>query len=1558
PIRPLPRDGRRFPLSFAQQRLWFLDQLEPESPFYNIPEVVRLRGQLDLEALEQALNVVARRQEALRMRIVASDGQPALVIEPPEWIDTHPIRVWMHNLGVLPVGEREVEAFRLVRDEAQHPFRLEDAPLLRATVIRLTETEHVLALVMHHIIGDAWSSGILVREVTTAYKALTAGRMPVLPDLPVQYADYAVWQREWLQGEALEQRLAYWRTHLSGLPPLLDLPVDRPRPAVQTYNGAHTIITLSPALNHDVRALAQREGATLFMILLTAFATLLRRYSGQEEFAIGVPVAGRSHAEMEGVIGFFVNTLALRMNLTGHPSFREALQQVRATALDAYAHQDVPFEMVVDALQPERSMSHTPIFQVMMVMQHARMPAIDLPDLTLSPIEYVGATSHFDLTLVAAEQGADLTIAFEYNTDLFDEATIERVARHFQTLLEGAVASPDTSIDRLPLLSREEYDRLLIAWNATDTLYPTDQYVHERIARQAQRTPTATAVITDREQWTYADLDRCANQLAHYLRQHGVGPETIVALALERSPAWLVSMLAVLKAGGAFLPLDPRQPPTRLRLLLADAQPRVLLTTRAFADDLVAAMASIAAATAPVLITLDAEEAWRWQISDPPDVMVMPSNAAYVIYTSGSTGMPKGVVVEHRNLINHNHAIVALFDLQPSDRILQVASPVFDMALEETLPALTAGATIVLRPDPLPSAEELLTLIERYGITLLDIPTAVWQAWTDDLTTIGARVPDCVRLVTPGGEAALSRTYRAWRGVAPVKSRWLNSYGPTETTISASFYEPERADEAMPVMPIGRPMPNTRFYVLDPQRQPVPIGVAGELYIAGAGVARGYLNRPALTAERFVDLAIATDCPDMPVIRCRAYRTGDRVRWRADGNLEFLGRFDDQVKVRGFRIELGEITATLLAHPAVRDAVVVVQQHETQVRLIAYVVGIDGVPSDLDAFVSARLPAYMIPAAYVALEALPRLASGKVDVRSLPSPEASVAGDDDTAPRGAVETRLAAIWAEVLGVARVGRTDNFFALGGDSILSIQVVARARQAGIAITPRGMFQARTLADLAQLAAGGATPQLAEQGLVTGTVPLTPIQRWFFAQPWSNPHHWNQSLLFETRAPLDRRLLEAAVARLVEHHDALRLRFACNQESWQQTNAGFDSDAPPPEAQVEWVDLSACTSAELPAAIEAAAAHIQSSLNITQGPIARVAYFHCGAAGADRLLIVVHHLAVDGVSWQILLEDLQTAYRHLAAGDLVHLPPKTTSFRAWAERLTTYASSEEISSELDYWRALYPLPGIPGLDRMTPESNLERLARRVQVALSASETETLLREAPTASGAEVQDVLLTALAQTLVRWIGRRPVAVTLEAHGREPLFDDLDLSRTVGWFTTIFPVLLDPGPTDDPIAALKAIKEQVRRVPRRGIGYGVLRYLSAALPEEPLPPISFNYFGQVDRSFTADMLVAPARERRGPEQDPDSPRAHLIDVTAVVVDGCLDTEWTYSAAIHDEQTIRHLANTFITAVQTLIGSMRGPESAAYTPSDFALAGLDQRQLDRLIARIGRSKESIVR
>jgi len=1620
-IEPVPRDGE-LPLSFAQQRLWFLDQLEPGSPLYNVPDAVRINGPLDVAALERSLNEIVRRHEVLRTTFPTVDGKPVQVIAPDLTI---PLPVV--DLTGLPEAEREPEALRQAREQARRPFDLARGPLLRARLLRLGEEDHVALMIMHHIASDGWSTGVLVQEIAALYDAFSHDRPSLLPELPIQYADFAHWQRNWLQGEILEAQLDYWKQQLKGLPPLLELPTDRPRPALQSFHGAHHTFILPKSLSEACKALGQQEGATLFMTMLAAFQTLLYRYTGQEDISVGTPIANRNRAELEGLIGFFVNTLVLCTDLSGEPSFRELLKRVREAALGAYAHQDLPFEMLVNALQPERDLSHTPLFQVMFILQNAPMEALELPGLTLSQLEVGTGVATFDLTLAIGEGPDGLSGALEYNTDLFDAATIQRMVGHFQTLLEGIVADPDQPISTLPLLTETEGHQLLVEWNDTATDYPQDRCIHHLFEAQVERTPDVIAVAFPStssghrkdECLTYDELNWRANQLAHYLRKLGVGPETLVGLCVDRSLEMVISLLGILKAGGAYLPLDPAYPQERLAFMLQDSLVSVLLTQAWLVANL--PISDLRSPTSNLqIICLDAD--WETIAQESEENPVTAENAAYVIYTSGSTGKPKGVPVPHRSVVNHNLAVAEQFRLQPGDRVLQFATINFDTAVEELFPTWLSGATVILRADDmLATGEDLMRLVEKEKLTVLDLPTAYWHEWVYELSLLGEPLPESLRLVIVGGEKASSERLAAWQKIAGADVSWMNTYGPTEGTIIATLYEPSLGDGAWAVeteIPIGRPIANAKIYLLDRNQQPVPVGVPGELHIGGVGVARGYLNRPELTAERFIPDPFAPTYPSPASgggregVGVRLYKTGDLARYLPDGNIEFLGRVDHQVKVRGFRIELGEIEAVLGQHPAVREAVALARGDEQgHKRLVAYVVPEqEESPNigELRSFLKEKLPEYMVPSTFVTLDTLPLMPSGKVNRRALPAPDQTRPELESVyvAPRTPVEEVLAGIWSQILGLEQVGVHDNFFELGGDSILSIQVIARANQAGLHLTPTQIFQHPTVASLAAVAGTGRDIQ-AEQGTVEGPLPLTPIQRWFFEQDLPEPHHWNQAVLLEVQQPpstefipshalsrvegeaeglrrrtepaevagLEPALLEAAVGHLMEHHDALRLRFrqiskSANQQisesanqrgesGWKQVNAGMDGDIP-----FTWVDLSALPEREQVPVIEAAAAETQASLDLAVGPLLRVAYFDLGAERPGRLLMVVHHLAVDGVSWRILLEDFQMAYQQLSRGEAVQLPPKTTSFQYWARRLREYAQSGAVREELPHWLAVSQ-NGLAHLPVDYPGgANTEASARSVTVSLGAEETQALLQEVPAAYRTEINDVLLTALGQAMARWTGSRALMIDLEGHGREDILENVDISRTVGWFTTVYPVVLNLEDTDGPGEALKAVKEQLRQVPNRGIGYGLLRYLSEdeevvkSLQTLPQPEVGFNYLGQLDQSLSKTLSFGPARESRGPDHSLQGRRSHLLEINGGIDRTWLRLEWTYSENLHRRDTIKRLAQYYIEALRALIAHCQSPDAGGVTPSDFPLAKLDQRKLDKVLAKLNRSKGKVSR
>jgi len=1030
----VPRDhpaDAGWPPSFAQQALWYLDRLAPGQPTFNVTSSVRVAGPLDVGALTRAFGEMVRRHESLRTAFPVVDGRPVARVS-LEWDLPLP----GVDLSHLPGPARLTEARRIAEEEARRPFDLTAGPLLRATLIRLAPEDHAVLLAMHHIVTDGWSFGVAAGELATLYGAFRRGEPSPLPPLAIQYADYAQWQHERLRGGLLDGLIGYWTDRLAGVP-ALELPTDRPRPPVRTGLGGLRGFALPPGLSAAVRDLCRREGITPFMALLGAFEVLMSRYSGQVDFAVGSPSANRTRAEVEGLIGYFINMITLRADLSGDPSFREILGRVREAALGAFEHQELPFDVLVESLRPARDPSRTPLFQVAFVLQNNQVPDAERHDLDLDALEAVGGngTAKFDLTLGMAETDEGFSGSLEYSTDLFDEATADRMIGHFAALIGEATADPDRRVSALSLLGPAERDQVVSEWNRTDAEVPDDARVHRLVEAQARRTPEAEAVVASEGGGvlTYAELNARANRLARHLRKSGVGPEARVGVALGRSPELMVALLAVLKAGGAFVPLDPVYPPDRLRFMLGDAGVGVLIGR----GDLLALPPGGARV---VDLGVDGPAIGREPEGDLEGGPA-PDHAAYVLYTSGSTGTPKGVVVTHRNLVNHNLAAADLFGLGPADRVLQFCSVNFDIAIEEIFPAWIRGAAVVLRDDGFLDPAGFAQRVGAGRITVLDLPTAYWQAWVKAQAGLGEPIPTGLRLVVVGGEEAPASVLAVWRGLAGVGVRWINTYGPTEATIIATAFEPGGGDETPDRrgVPIGRPIANTRAYVLDGALRPVPVGLPGELFLGGSGVARGYLGRPSLTAAHFVP------DPFGEVAGARLYRTGDLARWRPDGTLEFLGRVDDQVKVRGFRVEPGEVEAALLARPDVRQAVVTVRDDGAGGSLVAYVAGPGLDPKVLRADLKGRLPRHMVPSSFVILDALPLTPAGKVDRRALPAPDPGRTPDAGSgAPRDPVEAKLLGVWEEVLG-RKVGVTDDFFDLGGHSLLAVRLMARVEEA---------------------------------------------------------------------------------------------------------------------------------------------------------------------------------------------------------------------------------------------------------------------------------------------------------------------------------------------------------------------------------------------------------------------------------------------------------------------------------------------------------------------------------
>jgi len=1041
PIKPVPRE-QELPLSFAQQRLWFLDQLEPNSTFYNIPAGLRLSGQLNIQALEKSINELVKRHESLRTTFKSVRGKPFQVIAPEL-----SIKMTVEDLSQLTPTEQEHKIQNLAMAEAEQPFNLSEGPLFRVKLYQVAETEHVILFNMHHIISDGWSVGVLIREVAALYQAFSVEGASPLEDLPIQYADFAHWQREWLKDEVLQEQLNYWKKQLAGSPPVLELPTDRPRPAVQSFCGTTFSRVFPKKLLTGLQHLSQQKGVTLFMTLLAAFKTLLYRHTGQSDINVGTPHANRNRVETENLIGFFVNTLVLRSDLSGNPKFTELLQQVRETAFEAYAHQDLPFEMLVEALQPKRDLSHTPLFQVMFVLQNAPMEPLELSGLTFSPLETASGTAKFDLSLVLAEMEDGLSVSFEYNTDLFDESTIVRLMDHFEILLTGIIEKPEQRIGELSILTESEQQQMLVQWNATETDFPADKCMHQWFETLAAEKPAAIAVSFNDQQLTYQELNERANQLARYLQKFDLGEEGLVGICMERSLEMVVSILGTLKAGGAFIPLDPAYPQDRLSFMITDSVISVLLTQQELAEHFTN--------HATKIISVDAEwDSIAREQSDNLNLPLDPLNLAYVIYTSGSTGKPKGTMLQHYGWCNLGRAQQLAFGVGPGSRILQFSSLSFDASVWEIVMALLSGATLCLtNRELLTTGQGLLEVLEQGNITTVTLPPSVLAVVPT--TTL----PDLSTIIT-AGEACSADLVARWA----TGRDFFNAYGPTETTVCASMYRVEENGHQNP--PIGKPIANFKLYILDANLQPLPIGVPGELFIGGISLARGYLKRPGLTAEKFVP------DPFSKVPGARLYRSGDLVKYLTDGNIEFLGRIDHQVKVRGFRIELGEIEAALDNHPDIRDVIVLARDFKPgDKRLVAYLVAEPGVEltiSELRAYLRKELPEYMVPSAFMILDEFPLTPNGKINRKALPEPDQShpELGSEYLAPRNKTEEILADICKELLSVERVGVYDNFFDLGGHSLLATQFISRVRESfEVELPLRTLFESPTIGELTE-------------------------------------------------------------------------------------------------------------------------------------------------------------------------------------------------------------------------------------------------------------------------------------------------------------------------------------------------------------------------------------------------------------------------------------------------------------------------------------------------------------
>ena len=1499
------------PLSFAQQRLWFLEQFDPDNRSYNLPVSVRINGELDYNALLESINFLVKRHESLRTKFVTSlDGVGEQIVLPELNLPLEKI-----SMEQFPLNSREAEARKLVQILIQNSFNLSEGPLIRFYVLTLTPNENVLLITMHHIISDGWSLNILVQELFDFYFAFHKQDLDYLenyPSLLIQYVDFSIWQREWFSDQRLEAEFLYWEVKLKDLPPFLNLPIDRTRPAMQTFSGK-TIGFEIPALTSEkVHSYSIQIGVTPFMTLMSVFELLLFRYTGQEDFAIGTPIANRNYVELEGLIGFFVNTLIIRSDIPNTKSFSELVNYVRDTLLGAFSHQEIPFEMLVDRLQVDRNISHSPVFQVVFTMQSN--PQVNnltaSKELFIQSFEADLAISKYDLTFSIFDSQERITGSIEYNTSLFDDYRIQLMAGHFLNLIEDVLSRPNEKLRQYNLLTIEEKQKILLEWTNTDLVLPNNLCTHHLFELNASNNPEHPAIFFNGISLSYQYLNHKANILANYLLDLGVSENIVVGVCLDKSPEVIISILAIMKAGGIYLPLDPNLPSERLEFVINDCLnwmgdiPLQIITT----SDLL----GIFPRRRINFFCFDID----WELLESSDEVPFTGNtnldinleqSAYIIYTSGSTGKPKGVALRHLGLRNMVEAYIRGFELTKDDRILQFASLSFDASLMEIFSALASGGTLyITAKDILLSPMEMMSYLKDNNISMCILPPSLLRILPPD------ELPS-LRILISAGESCSIDIARIWS-----KGRsFVNGYGPTETTIGPTYYMTSDFEGTMNSLPIGKPIQNMKIYVLDEELQPVPIGIPGELFISGMGLAKEYLNQPELTQQRFIEI------PWIP--GSRFYRTGDLGKWLPDGNLDFIGRVDYQVKVRGFRIELGEIESVLETHPLIKQAIVIVREDlPGQKRLVAYI----QISEDIQKFeidktkehLSKSLPEYMIPSVFVLIDQFQLTSSGKVDRKLLPLPEMDSNNSDRPLilPETEEEKSLANIWMTLLGIEQISVTDNFFELGGDSILSIQMIARANAAGIIISPRQLFQNPSIRELLKVA--GSEDSVSEQGLVVGRIELTPILLRFFENHPTSINHWNTSIMLTVFMDLDIELLEKAVKFLMQHHDILRSKFRMVNGKWNMLILDeIDLSC------LSYIDLSRNRSEERELEIESACDIIQTSLDLVNGPLFRIAKLHLGDDEPSRLLFTFHHTVFDGVSWRIFINDFQVVCNQLLNGVEPKLLPKTTSYKEWSEKLLIYSQSDDVNNEYEYWKNLAGKHIRIPVDYENG-SNTYGEALTIDFSLTESETNLLIREIPNYYKVKVDEILIAIFTKVMTSWIGENFLVLELFGHGRENIIPGVDLSRTIGWFTTAYPVHINVDWEETYDSLISSVKNQLRQIKYNGIHYGLLRYLNENIDIHdemnliPIPEINFNYLGQFDQigmdQAENQILAIPASESRGREQDPNGQRESRLYIVASVTGGQMQWYWSYSPGLHKLATIEILSKALLTEIRRLL------------------------------------------
>lgn len=1495
-LLPKAVQASHYPLSHEQQRIWFMSQFDPASPEYNIPMVYAVKGVLDTSRLTTALLQTLEFHPILRSQYREIEGTARQnILSLDDFIN-------LKGHAILPVvdfterGEEQArsDALREIKEDGHTPFNLQHDGVFRSRLFRISNEHYLWYINVHHIAFDAWSHSLLIQQIFQCYDQL-AKQQPVSSITDYSYIDYACWQRSEAQEKLLLNKLAYWKDKLADVPPL-ELYTDRPRPAERTYNGSSVAINIAPPLSRQLRQLSHETGATPFTVMLAALRILLHKYSRQDDFAIGTLIANRNRTELENVIGFFTNTLAFRTDIDPQLNFRQQLEQEKTTVFNAFANQDVSFEKLVEELNPPRDMSRAAIFQVMLILNNTQSTTNTEQDgttpvnraLQLHALTSENQTAKYDLTFYFNDTG-ELNGFIEYNTDLFNRDTICRMAEHLTLLLQRLLAQPGQKLSKVSLLSEQERQQILEHWSTGENHSASQDTLDQMVQRQAQTTPDLAAIISRETTLSYGQLDTLSTLLSQHLLAQGIGRGSYVAIATERNAAMIVAMLGTLKAGAAYIPVDLSYPKDRVQYMFDTANIAAVVTQPHLVTNL-------PASNCPVL-QLETDGSLNSDITRPSAVLPVqpqPADQAYVIFTSGSTGLPKGVMIRHQTVVNFLQAMSRAPGIQQGEKLLAVTTISFDIAvLEIFLPLINGGTVVLADKEQLQDANCILQLIQQHNISVMQATPSMWRMLLD----MGWQGKRDMRILC-GGEALPPELAET---LLLRSSSFWNLYGPTEATVWCSRHRIESGDGENGAVTIGKPIENTRMYLLDDQMQPVPVGVPGEIYIGGQCLAEGYMARPDLTAEAFV----ADSIRGQGVL----YRTKDLARYNNAGNIIFLGRADSQVKVRGFRIELGEIDTTLNKHPQVQHAVSVVHELKPgDKRIVCYFTASEAAlgQDKLRHYLKKQIPEYMVPAIFIQLDKLPQTPNGKINRRALPKPSADLiqSGVPYVAPTNDIEAALCQLYQQILRTERVGIDDDFFSLGGDSLLVIQLVSKAKLCHISLTARQVFQHKTTRLLAQ--ASLTTQILRQLTPVTGPVQMTPAQRHFLSLQHTNPHFHTLGVYLQPRDnDFDTNAVERALQHILIRHDSLRMRLPATSPD-QNT---LLCDSPPDKVTLNQVILEAADQADYERQLGRRIYYSVTALDLQQGPLFQACLYRCNLNLKPTLFLFGHFMLADIGSWHIIIDDFETCYRQFSRNEPLQLPEKGTSFKQWVEKLSAWGYSDEMKQQRPYW-LLPERKYAAELPRDFPDGeNLMSSSQSVYVRLEQHQTTVLLDEVPKITGAKIDAILLTSIVYAFKQSCKSNSLMIDLLGHGKEALFDDVDLSRTVGWFNTIYPAFLDYGNNGNPVAAIKAINEQLRAIPNGGIGYGVLRYLNQDqeliehFNQTPEPQVFFNYFGHDNQ---ADLRVLRKVDGFGGYGlDHQTKRLRPLAVGVYIKEGVMAIRWEFSNTIYRVERIEQLA-----------------------------------------------------